>query len=155
MFGRPTAMVSNMIACRRPLRVDVPPGHNPDCLYCFLISSHDSNRVIVFPWKYSFTQLVCDVLLQSTHSATYADILKYEKKLRAHHKPSSLAWPPSDVPFPNEAVAKTFQRYIAVVWENACMYIASSIPIVFDYGVSRHVSPSAVIGRYASEVQRR
>jgi hypothetical protein len=116
-------MVSNAIDCRRPLMVDVTSGQNPECLFLhafiILVIHKFIACCVVFPWKYSFTQLVCDVLQQITHSASYEDILRHEKKLRAHYKPDSLAWPPPGVPFPDEAVGRTFQRYIAAVWENA------------------------------------
>ncbi|KAF8573331.1 hypothetical protein K439DRAFT_988035 [Ramaria rubella] len=103
MFGRPTSMVSSMIDCPMPREVLVPPGHNPD----------------FFPWKYSFTQLIGDLVAQATKTQTYRGVLEHEKTLKAHKIPSSLQWPSREEPLPNEPIQRTFQRYIAAVWRNS------------------------------------
>ncbi|GJJ11481.1 hypothetical protein Clacol_005714 [Clathrus columnatus] len=104
MFGRPTSMVSTMVQCERPKKVLVPEHHISD----------------FFPWKYSFTQLVCDIATE--RNITYEDTLRLEKKLRDHPLPASLSWPSHGEPLPKEPVGKLFQRYIAAVWRTAPVF---------------------------------
>lgn len=104
MFGRPTSMVSKMVQCERPKEVSVPDHQHSD----------------FFPWKYSFTQLVCDIATE--RNITYEDTLRLEKKLRDHPLPASLSWPQAHQPLPNEPPGRLFQRYIAAVWRTAPVF---------------------------------
>ncbi|KIJ50945.1 hypothetical protein M422DRAFT_27068 [Sphaerobolus stellatus SS14] len=108
MFGRPTSMTNDMILCQHPSTVHVHTGLDPQ----------------FYLWKYSFASVVSKIIIiTSSRTVRYNDVLACEKELLDHYVPPSLEWPTGN-PASHQVPGRIQQRCNTWLWkELSMMYI--------------------------------
>ncbi|KAF8524198.1 fungal-specific transcription factor domain-containing protein [Gautieria morchelliformis] len=112
VYGRPSSMVFSQIDCKKPRE----------------IGGFGGIAALFYKWKYSFTNLVGEVLAQTTGAITtsYRGFLEFDHKLRDFPVPPDLVLPESGSPGRHQEVpiTLTLQRYVIRLWRHATiMYI--------------------------------
>lgn len=86
-----------------------------------------------FTWKFSFSSLLAEVMnTTASEDPVYEDILREDKRLRAHDVPKGLEWPrvaPGEENWPGfpegEAIGRTFQRWVVASLQNIGKHLSA------------------------------